>query len=206
MYANYRISDDAPPEVRKYLENAIKSGKSAHEKRVAQAKADLDQAKAELETVRKAFRKFKAKRIDVQSAEEKVAAAEKHLAEVRAEPPLALTPLDTLDRDGAIGTLPHGIGISRIVDEKRAIVYVFVERAGADDGKLFTNTDEIGKEVVPSKSPLVLVGVATESWTEGDRLPADRSVYQVGKIETVDDAKLHTLTRIDLTQYLQSAK
>ena len=204
--ANYRIKDEAPPEVRKYLENAVKTGKPAHEKRVAQAKAEVDQAKADLETVRRAFRKLKAKRTDLQAAEEKVALAEKNLASVRAEPPLALASLDTLDRDGAIGVLPHGIGISRVVDEKRAIVFVFVERAGADDGKLFSNTDEIGKEVVPSKSPLVLVGVETQSWSEGDRLPGDRTVYRVGKIETVDDQQLHVLTRVDMMQYLETAK
>jgi hypothetical protein len=204
--AEVRIKDGTPPDVRNYLENAIKTGQPAHEKRVAHAKADVEKAKSELETVRRAFRKFKAKRIDVQAAEQKVADAEKHLAAVRAEPPLALTPLGALDREGAIGTLPHGLGVSRIVDDQRAVVYVFIERAGADDGRLFTDTDEIGKEVVPSKSPLLLAGVETGAWSQGDRVPADQGVYRLGKIESVDDEKLRVMTRLDVMQYLETGK
>jgi hypothetical protein len=206
VQAGYRVKDDAPPEVRKYLESAITAGRSAHEKRVGQAKAELEQAQTELEAVRRAFRKLKAKRVDVQAAEEQVAAAEKRLGDVRAEPALALLPLEALDRDGAIGTLPHGIGVSRIINETRAIVYVFIERAGTGDGKLFTDTDEIGKEIIPSKSPVLLDGVPTKDWSQGDRVPADRSVYRVGKAETIDDQRLHVLTPVDLMQYLIADK
>jgi len=197
-----RIKDDTPADVRAYLETAIKIGQKAHAQHVDDAKKRVADAQKHLDEVRKLYRKVKAKESDVKAADTALQAAKDALTLVQKELPLALKPLTRLDRVGAIGTLPHGFGVSRILDGKSALVFPFIEKTPRDDGQLFTDTEEISKEFVPTASPLLLTGVDTGPFHEGEKIPATRTVYRVGESRKVDEQSVQSLMPTDLNTYL----
>lgn len=200
----YRVKDDAPVNLQAYLEQAIESGKIAHAERLKQAQAEVDTAKAERDRVRKAFRQYKAKKTEMESAEQKLKEAETNLAKVRSEPALKWPTLTVFDRKGEMGILPHGFGVSLILDDRRALIYVFTEQMDRQEGPLFKNQQETHTEIVPSPSPLLLTGTPTEQWSQGERVAGNlQKVYQIGPVEQIEGQPVYTLRMVDLMQYLE---
>lgn len=203
----YQVKPETPADLKVFLEKAVESGKISYTKHLKQAQDEVQEARTIRDRVRKAFRQYKAKKTDLDSAEQKLREAEAHLARVRSEPVLEWPVLKTLDQPGTMGILPHGFGVSLILDDNRALIYVFVEQINGQEGALFKNRDEAMKELVPSGSPLVLTGVTTSQWSEGDRVAGNSTtVYRIGPAEDMQGQRVYTIHPVDLLKYLEPVR
>ncbi len=201
------IKGDTPADIRAYLEDAIQRGKAQHADLLANAKNAVAKSQDQLENTKKLYRKRQAKQSDVQAAEKSVKVAKDALGAIPAQASLAFAAFTRFDQPGTLGAIPHGIGVSRIIDASSAVVYPFVERSSPTkntkaDGIVFTDTEELNKEIVPADRAVILDGVSTADRKQGQRIPGDHQVYRVGEIKTVDDEKLYLLHPVDIQKYL----
>jgi hypothetical protein len=203
-----RISDDAPADVRAYLEAAIAKNERERPTRINEAKKAVKSAETDLDDVRVRYRKRKATDADLSVALARVETARKALEQANKGDVIVYPGTSRFDQPGAIGTLPHGMGISRVVDERSAIVYPFVEkRQTVEPGPLFDVTPVTEIEIAPTATPLLLLDVPTSTLKEGEKIAATQTVYRIGATVEIDKQKLLTLTPVKIEQYLiQSAK
>lgn len=198
-----RVSEDAPVDVRTYLEAAISSNQQQRPGRINDAKKAIQSAETHLDDIRKRYRKRKATDADLSAAIARVESMKKTLENIPQNEELSYPSLMVFDQPGAMGTLPHGMGVSRVVDASHAIVYPFVERkVPVEPGLLFDVSKVVEIEITPTATPLLMVGVATDKLKEGDKIPPTQTIYRVGQKVEVDGQTYWTLTAVEIERYL----